>query len=349
MKKNVLIMMLVTGILFLFQFAFLNRNYGILPKEANYDVIFEYGLYTLTPSGLVEKGCIFDSDKWQGKVKEDIVDIKFNEVTKMLYFHNYYGDISPLYKIGLNDFTGTPKAIPYTNNVHEYSVSPNGDLLVFENGGNDRSVYLLNLTNNNLQKIDEVYGNFYRGFCWINSRQFIYYKKDGDKDSAIFKLLMFDAHSMVKKDTKLGDCYPGAITLDRKKIFLSGHGKQHNDINVIYSIDNKTVETVIDKSIYAHNMIWLPDGKGFLYNARHWRDFIISPEGFGLYYYSLEKKKSVRLAGPGFTLRNTGGFFVPPGITIKLPNIKCNREISKYPNKRLIKICTKRFNLDWFK
>lgn len=87
------------------------------------------------------------------------------------------------------------------------------------------------------------------------------------------------------------------------------------------------------------NVIWLPDGKGFLCNASKLMDLRDSLEGSGLYYYSLDKKKSVRLARLFYL--GAGGFVVPSTLNIKLPDTARNKKVllPEHRDSRLIKIC----------
>lgn len=456
MKRIILILIIAIGVLFFFLLS--SNDCSILPKEANYKIVFGDLLYTLNLHGLAETGRIFDYDKWRNGILDRYVrDVKFNQATNMIYFHGDDVDKRSLYKISINNLSNIPTAIPYANSVREYSISPDGKYLVFQN--NDENLYLLNMDSKLLQKLGKIIPRR-RSFNanWINSRQFIYYGREKEElydyylmhydsgpikdDAALentidvyikenniignasiyiynskkdslryvyirngkiygkveiiavnlfenldavidkliadmdvtnkkltfwdidalaykthyinnmgeenFKMLLFDVDSMTKKDMGLGNCHPMSVTPDGKKILLSEYGK-YGDQVVIYDIAKETIEVIKDKNAYVSNIIWLPDSKGFLYNAKHWKDRLVSIEGCGLYYYSLEKKKYVRLASLAIQLYYTGGFIVPADVKIKLPDIKWNEDYAGYTDSRLMQICTKRFNFDWFK
>jgi len=455
MKKIILILIIVIGALLLFLLS--SNDCDILPKDANYELVFGDNIFVLTPHGLICKGRIFDYDKWRGVEYRHIKDIKFNKATSMIYLNDYSVHNSALYKININNLSGSPIAIPYTNSVREYSISPDGKYLVFQN--NDENLYLLDMNSKRLQKLGKIIPRR-RNFnaSWINSHQFIYYgreneelydyylmscddeliknntmlenkinvyikennitgnasiyiynsKKDSlryayitngkisgeiktitinlfekpdvvidklitdmdvinkklafwnintlvyktnhinNKGEENFKIFLFDIDSMTTKDMKLNNCSLASVAPDGKKILLSEYGK-YGDQVVLYDIFDKTIEIIKDKHVYVSNVIWLSDGKGFVYNARHWKDKLVSFEGCGLYYYSLEKKKHVRLASLAIELYDIGGFSVPFDIKIKLPDSKWNRDFPTHADSRLMQICTKRFNFDWFK
>lgn len=456
MKKIILMLIIIVSGSFFFLLS--SNDCSILPKDANYKIVFGDLFYSFNSHGLIEKGRIFDYDKWRNGILDGYVrDIKFNQMTNMIYFHGNDIDKPSLYKININNLSSIPTAIQYTNYVREYSVSPDGRCLVFKNSS-DENLYLLDINNGRLQKLGKITPrrcNFNAN--WINSHQFIYYGKEKEelydyylmycdnesiknnttlenainiyikensiignaciyiynskKDSLCyvhirnskisgkietitanlfekldavidklitnvdatnkkltfwdidaltyktnhinnveeknFKIFLFDIDFMTKKDMELGNCYPVSVTPDGKKILLSNYGK-HGDQTILYNFAKKTIKIIKDTHIYTSHIIWLPDEKGFLYNARHWKDKLVSFEGCGLYYYSLEKKKHVRLASLAIQLYYTGGFIIPADVEIKLPDIKWNKDYAGYIDERLMQICTKRFNFDWF-
>lgn len=344
MRKIILVLVIVISGSF---FLLLSSNdCGILPKNANYKVVFGDNIYALTTHGLAKNGRIFDYDKWRKVEYRHIKDVKFNKATNIIYLNDYSSHNSLLYKIDINNLSGAPTAIPYTNSVYGYLVSPDGNLLVFQKNSTDDNTYLLNLKNNKLQKLSNIGNVSANGMHWINSYQFVYWGEDNSDSKKTLKFFLYDINSMIKKDMKI-DGYPGAVTPDGKKILLTLYGRSKK--TVLYDFVSGAIEVISNKSFYVHNMIWLPDGKGFLYNAKYWKDKLVTYEGRGLYYYSLEKKKHIRLASLAIKLDMIGGFFVPDDVKIKLPDSKWNRDFPTHTDSRLMQVCTKRFNFDWFK
>ena len=322
MKTKILVLIIVISISAYFILTY--DDYSILPKDANYKFVSRNMLYALTPHGLRNIGWIFDYDK-QGERDRKMSYVKFNCATNMLYFSSIDANHnSPLRKININDnLSGRPETVPNTRYAGDFFISPNGKYLVCSYGGEDNdsiSIRLLNLETQAVQIIDKIpNSNCYYSYSWLNNNQIIYCIKCDSFAKNISNI--FDIHTMTKTKANIGTCTPGAVSPDGTKMLISCSNKNKNT-TAIYDTKNGNITTIINHVIMADIAVWLPDGKGFLYNTRYWRDHLVTIEGVGLYYYSLEKKKSVRLASMSIDMRGDGGAFVPSSVQAKPYAIK---------------------------
>jgi hypothetical protein len=153
-------------------------------------------------------------------------------------------------------------------------------------------------------------------------------------------LFLYDINTKTKTDLHLDGYYLGTLSPDDRRLLLADNKK-----TILYNIYDGSTEVIADKKMQIEKAIWLPDGKGFLYSDEMVGELldccvILCDGHYGLYYYSLEKKKSVRLS-QFYDLTSGGGFVVLKDIDIKLPNTELNRKIwsGELKNQHLIKIC----------
>lgn len=310
-KNKLLIIVLLLGVTVIY--VCFSNDCGILPKDANYKVVLDDELYTLTPTGLVEHGFIVDFE--QAPFTETSY-ARFNKAQKAIY----YAGIS---KLDINKGDGVPKHIPNTCGTR-IAVSPDGNLLLF-NCNDDSNIWMLDQKTKNKVKIVDDFLEGVHIPVWINDYQFLY-------KNTLGKIYLFDVKNMEKLDTQLGRYYLGEVTPDGKEILLSGRTE-----TVLYNLDNHSIKKIINKGIKPECMIWLPDKKGFLYLKRE----RFALETAGLYYYSLEKKKDLRLIKnfSSLTRHLSTGFFVPPDVNVKLVDNKHNKRRSLPMTNSLIRIC----------
>lgn len=292
----------------------------VLPKDINYKIVLNGSLYVFTEHGLIKKGFFIDFEKWHGNREWFVLD----NAQKAIYFevgspgHNVPHGI---YKIDLTKPPTQPIFIAETKDGYVPTISPDGNLLTFYLSNHDKDRYdytvmLLNLKTKELQKIAEN-GRYGVRPVWINNRQFIYKSYGG----AIF---LFDVFSMEKTKLALNGYALGAITPDEKHVLLSGNGK-----TVLYNPSTKAIdEILINEAIDVSSMFWLPDGRGFIYPKYTWEDYKrMHPETGGIFYYSLDKKKSVRLIG---TMDLRGGFVVPLDVELNPVDNEHNRRMLSF-------------------
>lgn len=298
---------------------------NILPKDSNYKIVLNSKLYIFTEHGLVERGFFVDFERWDGDMIWPTLDV----AKKSIYFttsHDFNnGIVDGVYKIGLTKSFFLPIFIASSEDgrgVRRLSISLDGVFLTFcllrQDKRDCSDVILLNLKTKRQQRIADDAFSLLRPI-WINDHQFIYCNYVG-------VLFLFDVNTMEKTDLKLNDYRPGAITPNGKHILLSGNNK-----TVLYNLSTKTIdETIMDKEIEVGSMIWLPDGRGFIYHNMSFEEtysLIAGDSVGGISYYSLDKKKSVRLIGKG---RLEGGFIVPPDIELNPVDNEHNRRMLSF-------------------
>lgn len=304
-----------------------NNDCGILPKEINYKIVLNNELYILTEHGLIEKGYFVDFEKWRGNMYMPALD----NANKTIYFASDLS-INPsilegLYKIDLKYPLLNPNFVIKieTNDIiripYRPTVSSDGNLLIFclnNLKASDYTIVLLNLKTKKMQNlVTDAYGPMKP--IWINNHQFIYYSYSD-------KLFLFDVATLEKKDLQMPGYAPGAVTPSGKHILLSGNKK-----TVLYNIDTKKIDAILfNSSINTNGMLWLPDGLGFIYYRSAVADMRIMlltcDDTGGIEYYSLVKKKSVRLIGRSSL---NSSFVVPPDIELNpVDNEDNNRRLS---------------------
>lgn len=324
MKKIIIVGTILIIIFIAYQFLY--GDCGILPKDANYKIILDEELYTLTSRGLIEEGFIIDRGKTPPFL--DTSYPRFNKAQNTIYF-------SGISKLDLTKHQTVPVQIPNVKGTR-LSISPSGKLLLFSYSYGSSDIVMLNLKTEQKKKLVSDFGHGTHTPVWINDRQFLYMS---DKN----KIILFDINSMTKKDIQMDHYRLGEVSPDGKYILLSSA-----ENTVLYNLSDHSTKVIMYKKINPTCMIWLPDGKGFLYLKREWYDLELA----GLHYYSLEKKKGVQLikkfSVPTFTIST--GFIVPPDIEIKPVDNKHNkrRPLPMTRTNSLVKICNKKGPIDFF-
>lgn len=304
------------AILILISYGLLTRTCNILPKNANYKIVLRDELYTLTPHGLIEEGFIVDHEKikfFNGFYA------RFNRAKQTIYF-------TGVSKLNLAKKETVPTLIQEAGGTR-ISVSPDGNLLLFNHGRGDSNIWLFNFKNNNKTKI---INDFVQGACtpvWINDTQFLYKNNK-------YQTILFDINSATKTDLRMDVYWLGEVTPDGKEILMSSKTK-----TILYNLFDHSIKIIMKDKIYPTCMIWLPDGKGFMYLKHKWYDAEVAD----LYYHSMENNSDVRLI-KNFSILMTDistGFAVPADIDIKIVDNQHNKRRPLPMTNRLMKICSK--------
>lgn len=284
-------------------------NCNVLPNNIKYKIVLRDELFELKDTGLVEIGYI----------ARGIRNAKFSNTTKTFYFYdnpNVYANKYNLYRTDV--FARQSRTTPLLENMDKYSISPDGNFIVYNNANADNlnNINLLNIKSGKKLQLAADFNNDHNPL-WINNHQFLYQSTCYHNEN---KLYLFDINSRIKKDMLMDGYFPGTATSDGKKILLAKNGK-----TILYDIQNGAFKILEYKKMYIDNAIWLPDDSGFIYSDTKWRDFGDTfEEPRGLYYYSLNKKRSVRLMKL-FQLKLEGGFVVPIDVDIPLEDTKLNK------------------------
>ncbi len=340
MKK---ILIIIIGVfVFIYGYLFFGRC-GVLPKNTNYEVILGSKLYKLTKNGLVEMGLIgfgtWDTQKYLG-------NIILNKSQKNIYFFDVdYGTeadhkLMGIYKTGLDDFTAKPALVLETNDpALILSLSPDENFLLFvlQEQSQPYVVFLLELKTGKKQKLFNDY-NLDCDAIWINDHQFVYGSTKINEANKKNILYLYDINSKAKIDLHMDGYCPGALSPDGKELILASEEK-----TILYNVYDSNIKIIANRRMPIGGAIWLSDGEGFLYSDMTFEEFldafIFVDAHYGLYYYSLKKKKSVRLI-KYYNLASERGFIVPPGLNINIPGTDSYRKmLAENPSRHLIKIC----------
>lgn len=316
--------LLFYGLILLNELLPIAHDYDILSKDIQYKIVLGDELFLLTDKGLIEKGYI----------RRGICNTKISAQKKSFYFYNSYNRHTNKYTLHKKDLiisATLSTIVPFTDNIDRYSISPNGDFLLYNIGSSNElnNIVLLDIRTGKRQVLLRDFNDNHSP-VWINDHQFLYQCSNNVNK---IKLYLFDINLQLKKDMHMDGYFPGAVTPDNKKVLLTKKGK-----TVLYGIQSNSVETIKNKEMYIDNAIWLPNGEGFIHSETTWRDFADAFENpKGLYYYSLNKKKSIRLM-KFFDLKQEGGFIVPPGISIQLEDTKFNKlhQLPRTKNKHIV-------------
>lgn len=309
---------------------------GVLPQGVNYKLVLNESIYILTDQGLRAEGLFMDSEVWDGSIQGEVLKKKQKTIYLEAFMSSSRSIPDGIYKVDLAKLPLFPIMLPGTDKGQKPTVSPDGSYLTFylrnpEYSSLNYDLVLMDLRSKKIKYSlnDGYYVTLPR---WINDHQFIYYSFDKN-------LYLYDIHTREKEDLHMPGYAPGDIMPGGKRILLSGEGK-----TVIYNIgERKVEETIMGKSIDAASTIWMPDGKGFIYYTFSWKDVtsIIAADSVGgIAYYSVDKKKEVRLIRK---MSLEGGFVVPSDIELNPVDNEHNRRYLKFINEKnsngIQKIC----------
>ncbi len=323
----------------------------VLPVNITYKIVLNGEVFMLTKHGFSIRGFWLEDD-FNVRPKGSILDNK----NKIIYFYidHERSNTDGIYKIDYASGYTHPVFISKTTGGIWPTISQDGKYLTFyRKAGKKRiireyekhakkpvyetiyNLMLFNLMTKELRVLLTDVNHYYKPI-WVNSHQFFYFLPRIAESTFIY-----DIDTMNYELLGLSEYMPGTITPDGRQLLLSSYKKKRT---VLYNInDRKIDEVVMDKGISVRNMIWMPDGRGFLFYEKKPQDLLLDmSEIGGISYYSLDSKKSVRLLK--FTILD-GGFVVPNDIKIDAVPGRRTEGMKRFygPEHDILKrICVKR-------
>jgi len=314
-KKALMLIIIIAVIFTVYWYSVTKSDCDVLPKDINHKIVLNSELYTLTSSGLFREGSVIDHTKYKGYGACFYTTL--NKPQKMIYF-------SGVSKLDIGNYETVPKSLREVRG-DRIAISLDGNLLLYNHGPGDRDIWLYNF---NTKQQQRLVSDFIRGAqtpVWINDHQFLYKNNE-------CKIILFDITVMTKTNINMNHYKIGALTPDGKEILLSSARE-----TVLYNVEKHSTRKIINKGINPMRMIWFPDSKGFLYLKSRFYECEVA----SLYYYSLEKKRDVKLINNFSILYEdiSTGFVVPCNIDIKPANNNRNKGKRPPTSKLEIEVC----------